>query len=205
MDFKELEEKIAKTRDEEKILRKALQEADRGFIQPSFLPLKEVKKQMGQGTIYYSEEMIRIREVSFFQRHVRIPLPIDYLRVHTKKKHLTVLVNEILGLSLTMQFSVTEKKNISLEEVKAGILEQLKTTGIYIELLEEGMIQKTASPLHFLSYRLVIGENDMYHLVFYTVHQQNGSMLVGDYNCLYEDVPKWKNIMKATMSYLIFQ
>ncbi|MDE6314775.1 MAG: hypothetical protein K2M46_14375, partial [Lachnospiraceae bacterium] len=112
MNFKRLEEKISKIRDEEKILGKELQEADGGFIQPSFLPLKEVKKQMGQGTIYYPKEVIRIREVSFFQQHVYIPLPIDYLRVHIKKKDLTVLVNEILGLSLTMQFSVTEKKNI---------------------------------------------------------------------------------------------
>ena len=134
-----------------------------------------------------------------------MPIPVDYLDRHTTEKEVVVLMNDILGISLQMQLTKSQKKNITFEEVKRGVVGQLRAAGMYVELIDEGTVEDSVAPLYFLTYRLPIPQGVMFHLVFYAINRIDGSMIIGDYNCFYTDVEKWENIMKATMSYFTFR
>lgn len=75
-----------------------------------------------------------------------MPLPLDYLNRHTTQEELAVLVNDTMGISLTLQLTKSLKKDVTREEVKRGMLGQYKAAGIYIELLEEGMSRMRQPP-----------------------------------------------------------
>lgn len=134
-----------------------------------------------------------------------MPLPLDYLNRHTTQEELAVLVNDTMGISLTLQLTKSLKKDVTREEVKRGMLGQYKAAGIYIELLEEGDVEDEAAPTHFITFRMPMAKGVMYHMVFYTINKTDGAMVIGDYNCFYKDIEKWENIIKATVSYMDFK
>lgn len=205
---RDLEEKLLKKRYESESLQDALADAeqkDEELKTDSGLPLEEVVRQMGTGMVYFPDAPVRFRVVQFFNKRLSLVLPVDYLNRHTTQDNLAVLVNDAMGISLSIQFTTSRKKNITLEEVKKGLIGQLKAAGIYIELIEDGEVEDETAPLHFITYRMPMAQGVMYHLVFYAINQNDGAMIIGDYNCFYKDIAKWENIMKATMSYLDFK
>lgn len=203
----QLEEMLLKKRHEEELVRKELKAAekkDKEIKENPILSLEEVIEQMGTGMIRYPDAPIRIRLVHFFGQRLSMPIPIDYLKRHTTEKDLVVLVNDAMGISLSIQLTTSEKKDVTFEKVKRGMVGQLKAAGIYIELLEEGEVEDEIAPTYFMTYRMPMAQGVMYHVVFYAINKIDGSMIIGDYNCFYKDVEKWENIMKATISYLDF-
>lgn len=202
-----LEEMLVKAKYEEENIVKALKEAeekDKKVKEQPVLSLEEVTEQMGNGMIQYPDGPIRIRLVYFFDRRLSIPLPIDYLSRHTTEKECVVLVNDAMGISLTIQFTTSQKKNVTFQEVKTGMIGQMKAAGIYIELLEEGKVEDETAPVYFITYRMPMAQGVMYHMVFYAINKADGAMIIGDYNCFYKDIEKWENIIKATITYLDF-
>ena len=157
------------------------------------------------GIVHYPDMPIRFRVVRFFGGRLSMPLPLDYLNRHTTQEELAVLVNDTMGISLTLQLTKSLKKDVTREEVKRGMLGQYKAAGIYIELLEEGDVEDEAAPTHFITFRMPMAKGVMYHMVFYTINKTDGAMVIGDYNCFYKDIEKWENIIKATVSYMDFK
>lgn len=202
-----IEEMLLKAKHEEEMVKKALKEAeekDKQLKEQPLLSLEEVTEQMGSGMIHYPDAPIRIRLVRFFENRLSLPVPVDYLNRHTTEKDYVVLVNDAMGISLTIQFTTSQKKNVTFEEVKKGMIGQFKGAGIYVELLEEGHVEDDTAPTHFITYRMPMAQGVMYHVVFYAINKNDGAMIIGDYNCFYKDVDKWENLMKATISYLDF-
>ncbi len=202
-----IEEMLVKAKYQEELIKKALKEAeekDKKIKEHPVLSLEEVTEQMGQGMIQYPGAPIRIRLVHFFDHRLSLPIPVDYLNRHTTEKDYVVLVNDTMGISLSIQFTTSRKKNVAFEEVKAGMIGQLKAAGIYVELLEEGHVEDETAPTHFITYRMPMAQGVMYHVVFYAINKIDGAMIIGDYNCFYKDVDTWENLMKATISYLDF-
>lgn len=202
-----IEELLVKAKYEEECIKKELKEAeekDKKIKEQPILSLEEVTEQMGKGMIYYPDAPMRIRLIHFFDHRLSIPLPVDYLNRHTTEKDYVVLINDIMGISLSIQLTTSQKRDVSFEEVKAGMIGQLKGAGIYVELMEEGMVEDEVAPTYFITYRMPMAQGIMYHVVFYAINKIDGAMIIGDYNCFYKDVDKWENIMKATISYLDF-
>lgn len=203
-----LEMELLKKRHEQELLKEALKEAEKKddrLAKEPLLTLEEVIGQMAEGMVRYPDMPIRFRVVKFFDGRLSVPLPIDYLKRHTTQKELAVLVNDVIGISLTLQLTKSLKKDVTFEEVKRGMLGQFKAAGIYIELLEEGSVEDDSAPVHFVTYRMPMAKGVMYHMVFYAINRINGSMVIGDYNCFYKDIEKWENIIKATISYMDFK
>lgn len=208
MNQEELYKKMNHARAQEETIRKQMDEAeaiDKEVADDPILSLEEVTRQMATGMIQYPEQNIRIRAVSFFDKHLCMPIPVDYLDRHTTEENLAVLVNDALGISLSLQYTVSEKKDVTFEQVKSGTIGQFKAAGVYLELLEEGWVEDENAPLYFMSYRMPMAGKIMYQLMFYAINQLDGTMIIGNYNCFYKDVKVWQNIMKATMSYIDFR
>ncbi len=203
-----LEMELLKQRHEQELLKEALrdaQEKDKKLAEKPLLSLEEVTEQMASGIVRYPDMPIRFRVVKFFGGRLSMPLPLDYLNRHTTQEELAVLVNDAMGISLTLQLTKSLKKNVTREEVKRGMLGQYKAAGIYIELLEEGDVEDELAPTHFITFRMPMAKGVMYHMVFYTINKEDGAMVIGDYNCFYKDIEKWENIIKATVSYMDFK
>jgi len=201
-------EEILKARSTAEKVEEELQKArekDEELAKKPVLTLEEVTEQMGKGMVHYPDGNIRFAAVSFFGKRVAMPIPVDYLNRHTTEKEVVVLMNEVLGISLQMQLTKSQKKNVTFEEVKRGMIGQLRAAGMYVELIDEGTVEDSVAPLYFVTYRLPIPQGVMFHLVFYAINRIDGSMIIGDYNCFYTDVEKWENIMKATISYFTFR
>lgn len=206
-DKNELEKMLLKKRHEAELLQEALDEAakkDEELKNRPSLSLEEVTEQMGKGMVYFPNAPIRFRLVSFFNKRLSMLLPIDYLNRHTTQDDLAVLVNDAMGISLTLQYTTSQKKDVTFDEVKRGMVGQLKAAGIYIELLEEGEVEDDVAPTYFMTYRMPIPQGVMYNMVFYAINRTDGAMIIGNYNCFYKDIDKWENIIKATISYLDF-
>lgn len=166
-----LETELLKKRHEQELLKEALrdaQEKDRKLAEEPILSLEEVTEQMAAGIVHYPDMPIRFRVVRFFGGRLSMPLPLDYLNRHTTQEELAVLVNDTMGISLTLQLTKSLKKDVTREEVKRGMLGQYKAAGIYIELLEEGDVEDEAAPTHFITFRMPMAKGVMYHMVFYT-------------------------------------
>lgn len=204
----QLEEFLVKNQYEAEKIKKELEEAaekDRQLQENPPLSVEEVIKQMATGMVHYEDAPIRFRLVQFFHKRLSMPIPIDYLNRHTTEEEVVVLVNDAMGISLTLQYTTTEKKEVTLEEVKQGMLSQFLAAGIYIEILEEGEIEDEIAPTYFITYRMPLAQGVMYHMVFYSINKSDSSMVIGDYNCFYKDIDKWENIMKATISFMDFK
>lgn len=204
----ELEEFLVKNQHEVEKIKKELEKAkekDRQLQENPPLSVEEVIKQMATGMVYYEDAPIRFRLVQFFNKRLSMPIPIDYLNRHTTEEEVVVLVNDAMGISLTIQHTKSEKKDITFEQVKQGMLSQFLAAGIYIEILEEGEVEDEIAPTHFLTYRMPLAQGVMYHMVFYSINKTDAGMIIGDYNCFYKDIDKWENIMKATISFMDFK
>lgn len=204
----ELEEFIVKNQHETEAVKAALKEAEeleKELKEHPPLSLEEVTAQMADGMVHYPDGPIRFALVRFFDGRLSMPIPFDYLNRHTTEENLVILVNDAMGISLTMQLAKAEKESLTLEEVKNNMKAQLSAAGIYIEILEEGEVEDYNAPTCFLTYRMPIDQGVMFHLMFYIVHKGDKSMVIGDYNCFYKDIAKWENIIKATVSYMDFQ
>lgn len=203
-----LEMELLRKRHEQELLKEALKDAkekDEKLAKEPLLSLEEVTEQMATGMVHYPDLPIRFRVVRFFGGRLSLPLPVDYLNRHTTQKELAVLVNDTMGISLTLQLTKSLKKNVTFDEVKCQMVGQFKGAGIYIELLEEGSVEDDFAPTHFITYRMPMAKGVMYHMVFYAINRIDGSMVIGDYNCFYKDIEKWENIIKATVSYMDFK
>lgn len=204
----DLEEFLVKNQHEAEAVKKALLEADKKEQQMKESPplsLEEVTEQMAKGMVYCEKGPIRFGLVQFFQKRLSMPIPIDYLKRHTTGEDVAVLVNEAMGISLTLQYTKSEKKDITFEEVKQSMLLQFQGAGIYIEVLEEGEVEDENAPTYFMTYRMPLSEGVMYHMVFYAIQKSDSAMVIGDYNCFYKDLDPWENIIKATVSFLDFK
>ncbi len=203
----ELEIEFNKKRHEAEVIREELrkaQEAEEALHKNPPLSLEAVTEQMANGMVTFEDAPIRFRVVQFFEKRLSMPIPIDYLNAYTKEKDIAVLINDNIGISLSLQFTISEKKNVTFQEVRKGLIGQLKAAGIYIELLEEGEVEDEIAPTYFITYRMPTSRGVMYHMVFYSIHKKDGAMIIGNYNCFYKDIDKWENIIKATISYLDF-
>lgn len=204
----ELEMELNQKRHEAECIREELkraEDADKELQKHPFISLEEVTEQMANGMVRFEDGPIRFRAVQFFEKRLSMPIPIDYLTVYTNEKDMIVLINDNIGISLSLQFTISEKKNVTFQEVKKGMVGQLKAAGIYIELLEEGEVEDDIAPVYFITYRMPTSRGVMFHMVFYAINKKNAAMIIGNYNCFYKDIEKWENIIKATISYLDFQ
>ena len=119
-----LETELLKKRHEQELLKEALrdaQEKDRKLAEEPILSLEEVTEQMAAGIVHYPDMPIRFRVVRFFGGRLSMPLPLDYLNRHTTQEELAVLVNDTMGISLTLQLTKSLKKDVTREEVKRGM------------------------------------------------------------------------------------
>ena len=117
MEKNQLEEMLLKKRHEAERIQEELKEAekkDKELQEAPVLTLEEVTEQMGTGMIRYPDAPIRVRLVHFFGQRLSMPIPIDYLKRHTTEKEVVVLVNDAMGISLSIQFTYSEKKDITL-------------------------------------------------------------------------------------------
>lgn len=204
----ELEELIVKNQHESEAVKAALLEADRleqELKEHPSLSLEEVTAQMAEGMVHYPDGPIRFALVRFFGGRLSMPIPFDYLNRHTTEENLVILVNDAMGISLTMQYAKAEKESYTVSDIKSSLNSQLSAAGIYIEVLEEGEIEDENAPACFLTYRMPIDQGVMYHLLFYIINKRDKSMVIGNYNCFYKDLAKWENIIKATVSFMDFQ
>lgn len=202
-----IDEQIARQQHEAEVIQEQLNEAkakDEKIEKEPSLSLEEVIQQMGQGMIKYPNLPIRICLVRFFNNRLSLPIPIDYLKRHTTEEDVAVLLDDSIGISLTLQITKSTKKDVTFKEVKNGLIGQMKGAGIYIELLEEGTVEDEIAPTHFITYRQPTPRGVMYNMVFYSINKEDASMIIGNYNCFYKDVEIWENIIKATITYMDF-
>ena len=189
-----MDKQLARQQYEQEKITKELQEArEKEEKKQESLPLEEVVSQMGSGMIHFPDGPMRFRAVQFFQNAVSLPVPIDYLQVQSQDQGVVSLVNDVMGISLILQYTTSENKDVTFEKVKKGVYGQFRGAGIYAEMIEEGEVEDPVAP------------GVMYEMLFYSINKNNGKMLVGSYNCFYKDIEKWQNIIKATLSYLDFQ
>ena len=128
-------------------------------------------QQMGTGMISFPDAPMRIRLGKYFDGHVAIPIPIDYLKEYSNQDGVVTLLNDAIGISLTLQYTVSGDPTVSFESVKKGMINQLKAAGIYIELLEEGTVEDENAPVHFITYRMQTARGVMYQMIFYAIHK----------------------------------
>ena len=205
---RELEELLLRQQHETELLQEGLKKADeqeKENKENPVLTLEEVTQQMGTGMIAFPNAPMRIRLAKYFDDHVAIPIPIDYLKEYSQKDGVVTLLNDVIGISLTLQYTVSTDDTVSFESVKRGLLNQMRAAGIYIELLEEGTVEDEKAPFHFITYRMPTARGVMYHMAFYAVHKEHKGMVIGNYNCFYKDLSIWENVIKATISYVMLE
>lgn len=201
-----MDKQLARQQYEQEKITKELQEArEKEEKKQESLPLEEVVSQMGSGMIHFPDGPMRFWAVQFFQNAVSLPVPIDYLQVQSQDQGVVSLVNDVMGISLILQYTTSENKDVTFEKVKKGVYGQFRGAGIYAEMIEEGEVEDPVAPVYFTSMRVPVAPGVMYEMLFYSINKNNGKMLVGSYNCFYKDIEKWQNIIKATLSYLDFQ
>lgn len=204
---RELEEMLLKQQQQSELVKESLEKAkeqERENENNPLLSLEEVTQQMGTGMISFPDAPMRIRLGKYFDGHVAIPIPIDYLKEYSNQDGVVTLLNDAIGISLTLQYTVSGDPTVSFESVKKGMINQLKAAGIYIELLEEGTVEDEKAPVHFITYRMPTARGVMYQMIFYAIHKEHNGMIIGNYNCFYKDLPIWENVIKATISYFTF-
>ena len=207
-DKREIEEYLLRQQHEAELVKESLRKADeqeKANKEQPLLKLEEVTEQMGTGMIEFPNAPMRIRLGKFFDDRVAIPIPIDYLKEYSNEDGVVTLLNDVFGISLTLQYTKTTDANVTFESVKKGLLGQMKGAGIYIELLEDGVVEDDVAPTYFITYRMPSARGVLYQMVFYSIHKQDNGMIIGNYNCFYKDLPVWENVIKATISYFTFQ
>ena len=201
---RKIEEFLLKQQHEAEVVKESLRQADeqeKANKESPILALDDVIEQMGNGMIEYPDLPIRIRLGKYFEDRVAIPIPIDFLKEHTNEDNIVTLLNDVFGISLTMQFTKTTDRKVTLDTVKKSLIGQMKGAGIYIEILEEGTVEDDIAPTNFITYRMPTARGVLYQMVFYSVNKNDDAMVIGNYNCFYKDLPIWENIIKATISY----
>lgn len=205
---REMEELLLRQQHETELLKESLKKADEQEKENQknpLLPLEEVIQQMGTGMISFPDAPMRIRLGRYFDDHVAIPIPIDYLKEYSNENGVVTLLNDAMGISLTLQYTISKDDTVSFKSVKTGLVNQMKASGIYIELLEEGTVEDEKAPVHFITYRMPTARGVMFQMVFYAIHKEHKGMVIGNYNCFYKDLPIWENVIKATVSYFTFE
>lgn len=203
-----IEEYLLSQQHEAELVKRSLKEADeqeKTNKEQALLTLEQVIEQMGTGWIQFPDLPMRIKLGKYFDDRVSIPVPVDYLKEYTKEENIVTLLNDVMGISLTMQYTVSEDKNVKFEKVKKGMLGQLKGANIYVELLEEGKVDDETAPLYFITYRMPTARGVLFQMLFYAINQKDGRMIIGNYNCFYKDLAIWENVIKATISYFTFE
>lgn len=206
-DKREIEDMILKQQHEEEVVKESLRKAEeqeKKNKETPLLTLEEVTEQMGSGMIHFPDAPMRIRLGEYFDGKVAIPIPIDYLKEYTMEDDLVSLLNDIMGISLTLQYTTSTDSSVTFQSVKKNLLKQMKAAGIYIELLEEGKVDDEFAPTYFITYRMPTARGVLFQMVFYSIHKKTNGMIIGNYNCFYKDLPIWENVIKATISYFTF-
>lgn len=207
-DKRVIEEYLLKQQHEAELVKKSLKEADeleKANKEKEQLSLEDVIEQMGKGFIQFPDLPMRIQLGQYFGGRVSIPIPIDFLKEYTKEENIVTLINDAMGISLTMQYTVSQDKDVKFETVKKGMLGQLRGANIYVELLEEGKVADETAPLYFITYRMPTARGVLFQMIFYSINQKDGRMIIGNYNCFYKDLAIWENVIKATISYFTFE
>ena len=100
-----MDKQLARQQYEQEKITKELQEArEKEEKKQESLPLEEVVSQMGSGMIHFPDGPMRFRAVQFFQNAVSLPVPIDYLQVQSQDQGVVSLVNDVMGISLILQY-----------------------------------------------------------------------------------------------------
>lgn len=205
---RELEEMLVRQQYQIELLQESLKKADeqeKENRENPLLTLEEVTEQMGTGMINFPNVPMRIRLAKYFDDRLAIPIPIDYLKEHSQQDGVVTLLNDVIGISLTLQQTVSTDATVTFEQVKTGVLNQMRAAGIYIELLEEGTVEDENAPIHFITYRMPTARGVLYQMAFYAIHKEHKGMIIGNYNCFYKDLAIWENVIKATISYMMYE
>lgn len=205
---RELEEMLVRQQYQIELLQESLKKADeqeKENRENPLLTLEEVTEQMGTGMINFPNVPMRIRLEKYFDDRLAIPIPIDYLKEHSQQDGVVTLLNDAIGISLTLQQTVSTDATVTFEQVKTGVLNQMRAAGIYIELLEEGTVEDENAPIHFITYRMPTARGVLYQMAFYAIHKEHKGMIIGNYNCFYKDLAIWENVIKATISYMMYE
>lgn len=204
---REIEDFLLKQQHEAELVKESLKKADeqeKENKEQPLLTLEQVIEQMGAGMIEFPDAPMRIRLGKYFDDRVAIPIPIDYLKEYSNQDGVVTLLNDILGISLTLQYTKTTDPGVTFESVKKGLLGQMKGAGIYIEMLEDGKVEDDIAPTHFMTYRMPTARGVLYQMLFYSINKKDNAMIIGNYNCFYKDLKVWENVIKATVSYFTF-
>lgn len=205
---RELEEMLVRQQYQIELLQESLKKADeqeKENRENPLLTLEEVTEQMGTGMINFPNVPMRIRLAKYFDDRLAIPIPIDYLKEYSQQDGVVTLLNDAIGISLTLQQTVSTDATVTFEQVKTGVLNQMRAAGIYIELLEEGTVEDENAPIHFITYRMPTARGVLYQMAFYAIHKEHKGMIIGNYNCFYKDLAIWENVIKATISYMMYE
>lgn len=205
---RELEEMLIRQQYQTELLQESLKKADeqeKENRENPLLSLEEVTEQMGTGMIAFPNAPMRIRLAKYFDDRLAIPIPIDYLKEYSQQDGVVTLLNDTIGISLTLQHTVSTDAKVTFEQVKTGIINQMRAAGIYIELLEEGTVEDEKAPIHFITYRMPTARGVLYQMAFYAIHKEHKGMIIGNYNCFYKDLAIWENVIKATISYMMYE
>lgn len=204
---REIEEFLLKQQHEAELVKESLKKADeqeKENKEQPLLTLEQVTEQMGTGMIEFPDAPMRIRLGKYFDDRVAIPIPIDYLKEYSNQDGVITLLNDVLGISLTLQYTKTTDPGVTFESVKKGLLGQMKGAGIYIEMLEDGLVEDDIAPTYFMTYRMPTARGVLYQMLFYSINRKDNAMIIGNYNCFYKDLKVWENVIKATVSYFTF-
>ena len=68
--------------------------------------------------IHFPDGPMRVRAVQSFQNAVSLPVPIDQLQVQSQDQGVVSLVNDVMGISLILQYTTSENKDVTFEKVK---------------------------------------------------------------------------------------
>ena len=115
---RKIEEFLLKQQHEAEVVKESLRQADeqeKANKESPILALDDVIEQIGNGMIEYPDLPIRIRLGKYFEDRVAIPIPIDFLKEHTNEDNIVTLLNDVFGISLTMQFTKTTDRKVTLD------------------------------------------------------------------------------------------
>lgn len=194
----EIDERVAKL----KLERRKAKENEK--VQDEIDTIEEVSledtiTQMKNGSVKVGEKDLKFTKNKYLNGKVQVFLPDEYLKQQHNSLNGAVFVNELTGVSFTLNYMQNPGKKQNFQQFKLGMQQGFKQQmGLYMEWLEEDDEVKIGDiTVYYGIYKAPTGKGNTYNLIFYI--QKGKSLILGNYNCFEKDIKDWIMIMKATV------
>lgn len=190
-------QRILKEMDKQKREGKVEKEAATGEV-----GLEEMIEHIKNGYAEVQNKEFIFKTQSYLNGRISLPMIQDYFEEAVNTSEVLALKNEIDGVSFICNYMEENILTLTFDEFREEMEKRFKDMDLYLEWMEKGNIKKDNGCIAYGAFKTSTAKGYIYNLIFFSKNLAHTRLILGNFNCFYEEISTWENLIKGMIHLL---